>query len=711
MRRFEFSEGSSNKFWAIRLDGVSYTVNYGKTGTAGQTQTKTFATPEVAQKEHDKLVAEKLKKGYHEVGASSVSAPPVAKAPAKPKAVTPVTPAPAPETPSVESEPAKPATASESPKAPEPAIAAALKSPEAPNPAVAPASEALKAPEPTIAAAPKSPEKPEPEVAEAPKPPEPAVAKAPKAPEPNISWEAPAPEASLWSSLKTVLKNFIAPKPEAAPPALVAAPAPSPQPLAFTPKDPKKYDGSAWKQGEAGEPEFPEDFEILKKAVLQVTDIKTNKNKYYAIELHKAGDEAYRVFTHYGRTDDLDTNPRAGQRECRYVLGLRAAEHEYQRIYSQKTGSGKGYKEIALASSRIGSQKAIGTSSGNIDGKTLEKLKGEGENKPKRPTYELPPAEVQDLMRYIYSEATDALTATVNAKITAKGIETPLGILTIGQIEKGEQILNSLYAEFQKGASREALETYSGEFYSAIPHRLGRTKAAISEMVIASLHDFEQKQETLQLMKDMLQVNGDGGNVLFNEEIGQQYKALNCSIVPVVGADMTKWAEYVVKSQVKSHNVKVKRIFAVRRAGEFERFREDIPNKRMLFHGSRIKNWVGLLSRGILLPKIVVSMGVKRTDPGWLGNGIYFGDAACTAAFYTTPGKRNTRFMAIAGVALGKVKDYTKITYGLESPPDGYQSCHGVPKRKSPGSQFDDDEYVVYDLRQQRLEYLVEFSA
>ena len=25
---------------------------------------------------------------------------------------------------------------------------------------------------------------------------------------------------------------------------------------------------------------------------------------------------------------------------------------------------------------------------------------------------------------------------------------------------------------------------------------------------------------------------------------------------------------------------------------------------------------------------------------GWLGNGIYFGDAACTSAFYTTPGKK-----------------------------------------------------------------------
>jgi poly [ADP-ribose] polymerase len=68
-------------------------------------------------------------------------------------------------------------------------------------------------------------------------------------------------------------------------------------------------------------------------------------------------------------------------------------------------------------------------------------------------------------------------------------------------------------------------------------------------------------------------------------------------------------------------------------------FTGHIDNQRLLFHGSRIKNWVGILSRGILLPKIVVSMGVNRTDAGWLGSGIYFGDAACTSAGYTSPGK------------------------------------------------------------------------
>ena len=110
------------------------------------------------------------------------------------------------------------------------------------------------------------------------------------------------------------------------------------------------------------------------------------------------------------------------------------------------------------------------------------------------------------------------------------------------------------------------------------------------------------------------------------------------------------------------------------------------------------------------MPKIVVSLGVNRTDAGWLGNGIYFGDASCTSAFYTSPGKPGTRFMALANVALGKMKDYTKITYGITAPPDGYHSCHGVRAKFGVTSQFADDEYVIYDSRQQRLDYLVEFK-
>lgn len=466
----------------------------------------------------------------------------------------------------------------------------------------------------------------------------------------------------------------------------------------------------AWKSGAPGEPKFPEDFEIVKKAVLQKTDINANNNKYYAVELHKAPG-AFRVFTHYGRTDDLENDPNAGAKESRYFDTLGEAQAGYDQIFRQKTGASKGYKEVSLASSNIGSKKARGQSVGDVDAKTIAKIEGDKPKPQKKPS--TLSSSIQGLVEYIYSEATTALTTTVAAKITANGIETPLGVLTVGQIDKGQAILDSLYAEF-KGKKRESIfKQLSGDFYSAIPHRIGRTREAIEAAVIDSETEFEQKEETLQLMRDMLKVNGDaGGSVLFDDEIDAKYKALSCDLGAIEPGSkpFMELSDVVIKSQVKSKSIKVKNVFTLKRGGEWGDFKEDVHNHRHLFHGSRIKNWVGILSRGILMPKLVVSMGGTRTDAGWLGNGIYFGDAACTSGYYTSPGKKGTRFMAIARVALGNMKEFTKITYGITAPPAGFHSCHGVRNKPGTQSQFADDEYVIYDPKQQRLEYLVEFT-
>ena len=74
MRRFELVEGSSSKFWEVAVSGDALTVRYGRIGTNGQTQTKSFASAAKAQAEHDKLIREKTGKGYVEVGVDAAAA-------------------------------------------------------------------------------------------------------------------------------------------------------------------------------------------------------------------------------------------------------------------------------------------------------------------------------------------------------------------------------------------------------------------------------------------------------------------------------------------------------------------------------------------------------------------------------------------------------------------------------------------------------------
>ena len=56
MRTFQFSDAKSHKFWNIEVTGTYSEVTFGKVGTAGQRQRKTFATAAEAQADADRLI-------------------------------------------------------------------------------------------------------------------------------------------------------------------------------------------------------------------------------------------------------------------------------------------------------------------------------------------------------------------------------------------------------------------------------------------------------------------------------------------------------------------------------------------------------------------------------------------------------------------------------------------------------------------------------
>jgi DNA ligase-1 len=66
-RRFEFTEGSSSKFWEVSARGAEVTVRFGRLGTQGQTQVKAFPVEAAAAHHVAKLIGEKTGKGYREV--------------------------------------------------------------------------------------------------------------------------------------------------------------------------------------------------------------------------------------------------------------------------------------------------------------------------------------------------------------------------------------------------------------------------------------------------------------------------------------------------------------------------------------------------------------------------------------------------------------------------------------------------------------------
>lgn len=63
-RELIFMDAKSSKFWTIEQQGASHTVTYGRIGSRGQSATKEFPNEQAARKDAEKLIKEKLGKGY-----------------------------------------------------------------------------------------------------------------------------------------------------------------------------------------------------------------------------------------------------------------------------------------------------------------------------------------------------------------------------------------------------------------------------------------------------------------------------------------------------------------------------------------------------------------------------------------------------------------------------------------------------------------------
>ncbi|KAL6044894.1 Protein mono-ADP-ribosyltransferase parp4 [Balamuthia mandrillaris] len=443
-------------------------------------------------------------------------------------------------------------------------------------------------------------------------------------------------------------------------------------------------------------PEWNEnEYEVAKYDVFQKGD------SFFDVELHvwepPRRSRNYRVFTHRGLLADLDSasdsnTDNVGTKECRYTsTRLEDAEAIYTALYESMT-TGQGYYRVALlASSRIGSDKA----------------RTDGTNRLSHGASTLPEP-VQQLVNYVYADASNFL---------GSALSKPIGALALSQVEKGESFLLQLYDLISKTSSSSTLteeererkiKELSDEFYGAIPQ--------VQQPRLDNLALLEQKQELVQLMKDMLTVDEITGDTS-TSEVDMKYRALRCNInlVDPSSEEFSSLRQQILDSQIEKRNVgkiaDIRNIYAVRREVEHQGFTSNLSNRRLLFHGSKVSNMLGILSRGVLLPHVVTSKyGGQRTDVGMLGAGIYFGDASSTAAQYTTPGSQGTRMCLMCEVALGKQAHLTAIDTTLTEPPKGYDSVHAVRSTSSQLTDFEDDEFVIYRTQQQRMSYLVEFT-
>jgi hypothetical protein len=173
-----------------------------------------------------------------------------------------------------------------------------------------------------------------------------------------------------------------------------------------------------------------------------------------------------------------------------------------------------------------------------------------------------------------------------------------------------------------------------------------------------------------------------------------------------------------------AYELKIVDVFKLDRYGENENFKSTIPNHTLLWHGSRLSNYAGILSQGLrIAPPEAPATGYM------FGKAVYFADCVSKSANYCYTLNADG-FLLLCEVALGQVQE-EKRAKDIKRPKRGYNSVKGLggtfPNPAESITAADGvnvpcgtlsqsteknldllyNEYMVYDVSQIKMKYLI----
>ena len=154
------------------------------------------------------------------------------------------------------------------------------------------------------------------------------------------------------------------------------------------------------------------------------------------------------------------------------------------------------------------------------------------------------------------------------------------------------------------------------------------------------------------------------------------YEALKCEIedLDASHSEYEMVAKYFATT-CRNSGTKVVDIFKIKREGEDARNNPlKLGNKKLLWHGSRFSNFVGILSNGMrIAPPEAPSTGYNY------GKGVYFADLADKSVNYCcTHLSKGIGLFVVCEVALGNPQQFLSPNYDAATLPPGCHSTHAV---------------------------------
>lgn len=179
--------------------------------------------------------------------------------------------------------------------------------------------------------------------------------------------------------------------------------------------------------------------------------------------------------------------------------------------------------------------------------------------------------------------------------------QMPLGKISAKQIKTAMTTLRSISKLIQQHGSIHDLREASNKFYTLIPHAFGVNRPPIIDSIatIRSKNEMLESLLNMEIIYSLLKgANGE------SHPYDICYGKLDASVVPVAkqSARYTQLSKIVRNTHGLTHNtytIEVLEIFQVVRTGEDAQFQQQLANHRLLWHGSRLMNFVSILSKGL----------------------------------------------------------------------------------------------------------------
>ncbi|CAH1644173.1 unnamed protein product [Spodoptera littoralis] len=451
--------------------------------------------------------------------------------------------------------------------------------------------------------------------------------------------------------------------------------------------------------------------------VLSLTDVVAQKNSYYKMQVLEADDKReYWLFTSWGR---IGTN--IGNFDTKKCNSRGGAIKRFEELFREKTQNdwnNRGqFKKVPERYYPLEMDNAIDFGSNEIlavsDKCALDKS-------------------VQKLIIKLFD------VKTMNKTLTEFELDTvkmPLGQLSKTQIIAGYTILSEVQALIDSESTEKVkLIDATNRFFTLIPHNFGTNNPPLLDNmeIIRSKAALLDNLLEIELAYSLFKIRTNESNPILANYLKLK---VDIALLPNTSPEYAMINEYLTNTHghthVKTYTLNIQKVFKVVREGEDDRFTpfKKLHNRRLLWHGSRTTNFVGILSQGLrIAPPEAPATGYM------FGKGVYFADMVTKSANYCYKTVFDTvGFMLLCEVALGNMhivqdSDKTPLPPGMHSrfgeggtmpnPAENRVLDDGtivplgkpIPNRPCSRRRLLYNEFIVYNEAQVKVKYLLQVN-